>query len=123
MTFSSSLEERALSLFFFFFRPALARTHTYTDFLLREPRTHTKETWDWAPPLTYLYPSYKSVQITWATRTGHRVLLFGGPNQYKSLCPISHTIRGPTHNPRNLLASSYRTPTASLSLQLCTKLF
>jgi hypothetical protein len=30
------------------------------------------------------------MQTTWAARTGRRVLLHGGPNQYKSLCLFAH---------------------------------
>jgi hypothetical protein len=52
--FLLSLEELSLSPFFFYLRSDLAPT-SVPRLLLREPRTHTLETWDRAPSLAHLY--------------------------------------------------------------------
>jgi hypothetical protein len=76
--------------------------------------SQTTETWDRAPSITHLYPLQQISANNKAMWTGRRVLLSGGPNQYKSLCtPICATIRGPALNPRNSLAGSYGIPKSS----------
>jgi hypothetical protein len=114
----SSLDE--LSLSFLLPPPDLALTHTCTQTsATRTTYTHHRDLGPSSLSRPFV-PYYKSVLMTWATRTGRRVLLFGGPNQYKSWCPLSHTIRGLACNPRNLLAGGYRTLTSSFWCLLST---
>jgi hypothetical protein len=67
----------------------LTPTHTYADFCYKN-HVHTPQrlgTKLVSLSRQFVSPHYKQVQTTWAARTRRKVLLPGGLNQYKSLCP------------------------------------
>jgi hypothetical protein len=85
----TSLSRSTLPQPFFFLRPDLAHTHAHQRL--------------GSSSLSRLFvtPYYKSVQITQATRTEHRVLLLSrGSNQYNPCVPFCATIRELTCHPR-----------------------
>jgi hypothetical protein len=81
----------------FYFLPFISPLERSSLFLLLPPAIHgsqkTTETWDRAPSLAHLYPILQISTNNTSTQTRRRVLLPGGPNQYKSLCtPICATV-------------------------------